>query len=311
MTDSIDVHPASDEERRRAYELAYETWGTGSRAAWIQNRLDSRQHNRADWWVGTLDGRVVTSLGAYPLLLRLAGELVTGCGIGAVHTDPEFRGRGFATALCEAVMEDAQGGGDEVALLYTDIDPDFYRSLGFETTDRFRWRCDDLRGLADAVDRTTHAYPLDPEVDDERLRNLYDRAHAECSLWMARDSDYWSYLDQLHPEDDVVVVESGIGEDLLYARLREGDQTDTVVATELPYLTDAPQDCAAGLAGLADLLVDTEVHQIEIGAEPRGAASRYFSRTRRDEGIPMVAPLSADFEFEVGEDARFWRTDKF
>lgn len=311
MAESIDVHPASDEERRRAYELAYETWGTGSRAAWIQKRLESQQHNRADWWVGTQGSDVVTSLGVYPLLLRLAGDLVTGCGIGAVHTDPEFRGRGFATELCETVMEHARGEGDAVALLYTDIDPEFYRALGFETTNRFDWTCDDLRGLADAVDRTTHAYPLDPAVDGERLRNLYDRAHATSSLCMVRDSDYWRYLDQLHPDDEVVVVESGIGEDLLYARLREGDRADTVIATELPYLTGDPADCAAGLAGLAGLLVGTEVHQIRVGAEPRGEASRYFNRTRRDDGIPMVAPLGGDFKFDVGEDARFWRTDKF
>ena len=60
-------------------------------------------------------------------------------GIGAVFTSPACRGRGAARELLERLLERAATEGDDLALLFSEIGPDYYARLGFTaiaTTDR-------------------------------------------------------------------------------------------------------------------------------------------------------------------------------
>ena len=103
MTNRLAMHLADDAERIQAFENVHEFWDGGrtleEHLAW---RLQSPQHLWADWYVGCLEGRVVTSLGAYPLLFHVGGRQVAGFAIGAVHTVPD--GAGFSTALPKSPM---------------------------------------------------------------------------------------------------------------------------------------------------------------------------------------------------------------
>src|SRR5262249_3552849 len=85
-------------------------------------------------YVGLVDprGRLVSALLRYSLLLRQgASAPVRAVGIGAVFTRPSARGRGAASALLRAVMDEGRDLGYAAALLYSDIDPAFYERLGF------------------------------------------------------------------------------------------------------------------------------------------------------------------------------------
>jgi hypothetical protein len=53
------------------------------------------------------------------------------CGIGAVFTPPDHRGRGYARALIEAVLEHESRDGVVLAGLFSEIGPAFYQRLGF------------------------------------------------------------------------------------------------------------------------------------------------------------------------------------
>ncbi len=55
------------------------------------------------------------------------------CGIGAVFTPPEHRGRGHATTLIQRILDDARAGGALVAGLFSEIGAPFYERLGFST----------------------------------------------------------------------------------------------------------------------------------------------------------------------------------
>ena len=53
------------------------------------------------------------------------------CGIGAVFTRPEWRGRGHASALIERMLDDARRQGALMAGLFSEIGEPFYERLGY------------------------------------------------------------------------------------------------------------------------------------------------------------------------------------
>lgn len=82
---------------------------------------------------------VLASAKLYAFDASLDGAPVKVAGIGAVFTPPARRGRGSAHDLVERLLERAASEGADVALLFSEIGPDYYARLGFEaiaTADR-------------------------------------------------------------------------------------------------------------------------------------------------------------------------------
>lgn len=76
-------------------------------------------------------GEVLSSAKQYALTVRVDGRSSSAVGIGAVFTPEAHRGRGHARALIEAMLERGAADGAEYALLFSEIDPDYYASAGF------------------------------------------------------------------------------------------------------------------------------------------------------------------------------------
>jgi predicted N-acetyltransferase YhbS len=62
----------------------------------------------------------------------LDGAPIRVAGLGAVFTAPAARRRGAARDLIEQLLERAGGEGADLALLFSEIGPDYYARLGFE-----------------------------------------------------------------------------------------------------------------------------------------------------------------------------------
>jgi len=119
------------------YDLTWAIWSDGL------TRADYERYNRAQmgtaWGAAHLDrvalvedGRLLASAKRYRLTMSLGGADVPTIGIGAVFTPPGLRGRGYAAALVELIIEKAGEEGCGLALLFSEIDPVFYARLGFE-----------------------------------------------------------------------------------------------------------------------------------------------------------------------------------
>src|SRR5262249_55422533 len=132
MPSELDIHPASRDELIAAHENVFDIWNKGlpldEHLRW---RLTSPSHSRTRWFVGTLDGRVVVSLGGYPIKFQVADRQWPGIAIGSVYTRAECRGRGYAPRLIEWVEADARRRQLAVSVLYSDIGPDYYANLGY------------------------------------------------------------------------------------------------------------------------------------------------------------------------------------
>ncbi len=82
---------------------------------------------------------VLASAKLYRFDAVLDGQSIEVAGIGAVFTSPAIRGRGAARDLVDRLLERAAADGADLALLFSEIGPDYYARLGFEavaTADR-------------------------------------------------------------------------------------------------------------------------------------------------------------------------------
>ena len=132
MTEKLDIHPASSEERVRIYENIFEFWPMApSLEEHLRLRLESAKHQRAQWYAGCLGGKVVASLGCHPLKYHLDGREVDGFSIASVHTRPEYRRQGFAAAVMDWAERDRMTKGARLSSLYSDIDPGYYGKQGY------------------------------------------------------------------------------------------------------------------------------------------------------------------------------------
>jgi GNAT superfamily N-acetyltransferase len=82
------------------------------------------------------DGEAVTSAKRYELTVRLDGERLAAVGIGAVFTPERHRGRGYAREIIDRITDEAAQDGAAIALLFSEIDPDYYARLGFTAVSR-------------------------------------------------------------------------------------------------------------------------------------------------------------------------------
>jgi predicted N-acetyltransferase YhbS len=103
---------------------AYRRWWTAQRATpW------GARHLRRTALVDA--GRVLASTKEYWFEATLNRRSTKVIGLGAVFTQPDSRGRGFARDLIQRVLERARGEGAELALLFSEIGPAYYEALGF------------------------------------------------------------------------------------------------------------------------------------------------------------------------------------
>jgi GNAT superfamily N-acetyltransferase len=77
-------------------------------------------------------GEVLASAKVFTFDATLDGAPIRVVGLGAVFTQPAHRGRGAARDLIERLLERAASDGADLALLFSEIGPEYYARLGFE-----------------------------------------------------------------------------------------------------------------------------------------------------------------------------------
>jgi GNAT superfamily N-acetyltransferase len=132
------IVPAEADLLERILDGTFVIWNEGlSRAAYGQW---NRGQLRTPWARGgrlqrfaSIDdrGRVLATAKQYRLDVRLGDREGWMCGIGAVFTPTEQRGRGYASALVEELVVRAQREGALLASLFSEIGSEFYERLGF------------------------------------------------------------------------------------------------------------------------------------------------------------------------------------
>ncbi len=136
------------------------------------------------------DGRIVSTLRVWDRRMRVGAGVVRMGGIGGVGTHPDYRGRGYATALMRDAVKYMEAAGYDVGLLFSEIPCAFYRRLGWESLPLagFRvWR----RGNIELGDTDWEVGAFDEERDLEQVAALYDAYNAGQSGSIVRPRAHW------------------------------------------------------------------------------------------------------------------------
>jgi len=293
MTNQLDIHPASPEERLAAYRNVYDIWSGGlSLEEHLERRVSSVQHDRAEWFVGTLQGEVVTSLACFGMQFKVNGRSRQGISIGSVHTLVKYRGRGFAPQLIEWVEAFQREAGATVSLLYSDIDPEYYQRLGYQLCPTWEGRVD-LQNISQSVTLPENQLvPMSLPQEQQELEELYDSYHSRFAISIARSSEYWDYLFQKSDGDELFWLQGSAGERLGSVRLNATD--DKLKIRDWTFIV------------FSESLLETLIKVVIAEAANRGVAQLYgwlpnieplrpwVSLEKREKEITMLKSLCAD-----------------
>ena len=128
---------AQGQLREQILDETYPVWHEGltrrNYGQWnvAQTRTPWAQRSLARVALVDDDGALLSTAKRYRLDARLDGREVQVLGIGALFTPAAQRGRGYASALIERLIDQAGADGAALALLFSEIGTAFYERLSF------------------------------------------------------------------------------------------------------------------------------------------------------------------------------------
>jgi len=301
---------ADDELLPAIFRNVHESWGGGLPVAeFVARRLRSPHHRRARWFAALLGAEPVSSLGWFPLKLSIDGRVAGAIGIGAVHTVPQWRGRGFASHLIRHVLAQARRQQLDLALLFTEIEPAFYERFGF--------RCCRAAVQTAVVNRPVKRpqrfafEPIHPQQHLAWIRRVHERFHAGLRLHVYRDDEYWDYWMRRWPVPKWFLLrERGSGRRAGYVRVRAKERT--LLVEEYGIAMEVPGAEPALFAYLADLARQVGCEAVSGWLPPRPALDQWFQAEPRRSSIPMLAPLQEYADVEpLRNCCHFWMSEYF
>lgn len=208
MVSDLKFRRADDRDRRAAFTNTFEVWPMAKTLdEHVERRMASPKFRQADWFVGCLGDRIVTSLGAYPEIYMVRGQMVPGFSIGGVHTVMDCRGRGYAPELIDYVEEVQREQGARLSLLFSDIEPAYYARLGYvQCPSYYAWADVGQGSLVENLNILRAFKPISAS-EIEELSATYTAAHRRLPIWIFRKPEYWDRLLRNDPADEYFRIE--------------------------------------------------------------------------------------------------------
>jgi GNAT superfamily N-acetyltransferase len=175
----MNIVPAAGDLLERILDGTFVIWNEGlSRAAygqWNRAQLRTPWGRRHLQRFASIDerGHVLATAKQYRFDVRSGEREGWMCGIGAVFTPPEQRGRGYASALVAELVSRAQHDGALLASLFSEIGARLYERLGFTPVP--------LDEVTIAVDRKGGAPAMLVRAGEERDLKAVAAMHATRS----------------------------------------------------------------------------------------------------------------------------------
>jgi GNAT superfamily N-acetyltransferase len=249
-----------------------------------------RRHYRT---VGLFERTVLlASFKRYERTLRLGAERLRGVGIGAVFTPEAYRGRGYASFMLGAELDRSRAEGYDIAYLFSDIRPEFYKALGFR---ELRSRKIALR--ADSLPATRLEVSCATDRDWSAIRRCHDLCHRSRTAAFERTALVWEWIrlrvrhNSEHPIGQAtnLVVREGRAV-VCYVLGVRAPECDAYILDEFGFVGEAARAIPALLRAAAGDLRHIKGWLPPAGMRellPRGSVRK------RSHSLLMMAPLSA------------------
>jgi len=223
--------------------------------------------------VGLLDGEVVAHVSIVPRVLRYGQVELTAGGIGGVYAHPDYRQRGFPTALMHEVIRCMKEAGYHLSLL--DGIPRYYDRFGYVTLWRNYTTSFTAReaGLVPDDNAGYHVRPF-VQTDLQGILALYEKEWDKRPFGVRRTLDWLRYrLDRVSQDGNpfVYVVEDQYGHLCAYSCGWQIDNRIEVAAENRSATAALLRHTGAVLADQPD----TMVKWLDM---PDSCASRHAAR---------------------------------
>lgn len=205
----IEVARAESDEVTKVLHQSYRLWSAGMSKSqyfeWTSRQLVHPWAKRNfRFLVARKDNEIVSSCKVYSLEMRARGKSFRVAGIGAVFTMPRHRGRGFASAMLDDIVDTLEDENFDAALLFSDIDCHFYEQFGFEELsdhEFYVWTKDPLvehrimhdPGFAEDLQGYSADVALLEPGDIPDMVRHHMRYLPTLPYGLARDELYWSF----------------------------------------------------------------------------------------------------------------------
>jgi GNAT superfamily N-acetyltransferase len=287
---------APEEYSRDVLPRTYALWGAGrTYDAYVADFLaiaTSRYGRRRKHTIGIYeDGLPAVSCKLYPRELHWGERTLRAVGIGAVYTQENLRGRGFASALLGALLDAEVAAGTDVAYLFSDIRPAFYARLGFLALPSrvLSVRATSLDGSK------TGAAPVE-DRDWPAIRRCFDALERERTWGFRRTPTVWEWIRlkwraPVEGGTQAVNLVARSGRSInAYVFGRRVTRRDAFVVDEFGYADDAGRKIVPAViraaAGDLSRVSGWLPPEPARGALPRGSVKA------RASAIFMLAPIS-------------------
>lgn len=192
---TVEIRPCRDREELADYGkiVSYVFASTEG----MEEELSSTQ---PEWTTcAFVDGRMATTLGAFPFTVRLNGAPVPMGGVTAVGTLPEFRRRGLLRKVMRQAFETMHERGQDYAILLASMGA-IYQRFGYGLGCSYNRYIFDPRVAAfeTAMDAPGRITMTTPEDAFPTIKQLYIRWATPRNLALHRSTVLWQ-IDRLRP----------------------------------------------------------------------------------------------------------------
>lgn len=290
MSDRLELHKASHDEILEAHQNVFEHWNRGRTfEEHMIYRLYAPVHRRASWFVGTVDGKVVVSLGTYPFQFQVDGTVMPGSAIGSVFTVPEFRRRGYAEQLVNWTDNYHRDAGVGLSVLYSDIAPKYYAKCGYIL-------CPSHEGWIEAGHSKSSSSSqmsfVEFDINDEfaEVATLYAEYHGAADISIVRGDSYWQSIIQKFPSDRWFWLQDADGGRAGYARIQRGGSSGRL--TDYAFANRDEELAAEFYGALVAASANWDYERIGGWLPDSAAAKKFFDVKPREKEITMIKPLA-------------------
>jgi predicted N-acetyltransferase YhbS len=155
-----------------------------------------------DTLIGTVEGRIVSSVQLFPRVCRAGGETLRFAGIGNVATDPRERGAGYAGMVMREALRRMTDGGFAFSLLTTTTVTAYYQKFGYRVLPR---RAVNFDPPPD-TDPECLIRPCEWARDGGRVKELYEGYNLGSAGTVVRDDLYWEAQRKFCGEDPAMFL---------------------------------------------------------------------------------------------------------
>lgn len=125
----MEIRKPREDEYGSIYLMGFDVWSEGkSEEKYVEDCMESKKYKTGAWYVLASENDLVSSLVVYESQFKIPENF---CGIGSVATAIQHRKKGYSSQLINGVCADLKSSGYRGVYLHSDIDPEFYKRLGF------------------------------------------------------------------------------------------------------------------------------------------------------------------------------------